>query len=125
MVKDNKHHNIRLTSKRLGLGWVSGPEYCSENYDVVNVCDALKGDSIKRNVEMYGMYQVTALINTPCRKKRVIVCIGFDVNGEFQSCSFNYGQGYFPKKYKEEMFETLCKWAVKDGWIEVTNGNDI
>lgn len=121
MSIDDKKRNIRLTSKKDGLDWVSGPEYCSEDYHVENACSVYRRnpERVAQEVEERGMYQIWSFMNIPCRKTSVNIHIGFDRYGNFQTWEVNFGRGYIPKKYKEEMFDTLCQWAIKDGWLEV------
>jgi hypothetical protein len=119
--------NIRLTSKKDGLGWVfAHSEYCSENYNVENACSVYRRspERVAQEVKEKGMYQIWAYMNIPCRKKETCIEIGFDRYGRFQSWEVNHGRGNIPKKYKKEMFDTLCQWAMKDGWLEAEDGND-
>lgn len=125
MTIDDKKRSIRLTSKKDGLGWVFAySEYCSENYGVENACSVyIDPERAAQEVEERGMYQIWGYMNIPCRKKDVSIHIGFDRYGNFQTWEVNHGRGNIPKKYKEEMFDTLCQWAMKDGWLEVEDGN--
>lgn len=128
MTIDDNKRNIRLTAKKNGLGFVSGiSEYCSEDYTIENVCSVYKMSPIRimQEIEEHGMYKIWAHMKIPCRKRPVSIHIGFDKYGKFYTWDVNWGRGYIPKKYKEEMFNILCKWAMNDGWLEVVNnGND-
>ena len=125
---DDKKRNIRLTSKKDGLGWVFAySEYCSEHYGVENVCSVCRHypERAAQEVKECGMYQIGGWMNIPCRKRDVYIEIGFDRYGNFQTWKVNYGRGNIPKKYKEEMFNTLCQWAIKDGWLEVVEDENV
>lgn len=114
--------NIRLTSKKDGLGWVSpGSKYCSENYYVENVYSVYsRSPEYAAQIEKEkGMYEIWAFMNIPCRKEETHISMGFDSYGRFQSWEVNFGRGRISKKYKKEMFDTLCQWAIKDGWLEL------
>lgn len=92
--------NIRLTSKKDGLGWVFGPgEYCSENYHVENTCSVHKDpERAAQEAKECGMYQIWSHMNIPCRKRSVSIEIGFDRYGNFQTWKVNYERGNIPKK---------------------------
>ena len=100
-------------------------EYCSEHYSVENTCSVHDPERAAQEVKECGMYQIDGWMNIPCRKRDVNIEIGFDRYGNFQTWKVNFGRGNIPKKYKEEMFNTLCQWAIKDGWLEVVEDENV
>ena len=101
-----------------GLGWISNNhELVNHPYTVQNNFSVYRTDKARKEAsERYGRYKAWAFLKTPSRKKEVHVSIGFDVLGNYQTSSINYDRGYFSKKEKESLYETLISWLIEDGW---------
>lgn len=118
---------IKLTPQINGLNYVDiNHKQVNHNYAIQNNCSACFTDeAIKKVSKEHGRYECRAWLNASNRKKPVLVSIGFDKDGKYQTSSINYGRGRFPQEVQDELYSTLFKWMIDDGWLGIFESNHL